>query len=488
LPPLTLHAVMAELGADRLSFHQTTMDSTISAKHFDKGNLAALRDRVLGPDAETVAIGDSEPDLAMFRIASCSFAPAHIECASQARMLGCRVARRPYQAGLLEIARMIAHSAGGGCRHCTEAATVFASGNEMLAGLLRAADRTWLSNLLRILARPALLTAFIRRVSMCEPRPIRLTRCARRSAGGWGFAGAVLASCVAYAATNQSVADQPSADPRKPSHPAASNPPAPFIAAPASRSEMARLVSRLEKEIMEGRILDPPDDNAHSTFQKIGALIPSASETDLQIVFDIRKRFRTLAQTLEADGKLEQAHRLSAAAEMPALEAAGLGKSQAGSANSATLGTKPAPNPDGVGASPVVPSPNTPAPRSPAVSAQADPREPGTSSGEETLLQRARAMSARGDLAAARLLYIHAAADGSAAAATGAGKTYDPVCLARSGAKGLQPDPNLAAIWYRKAVALGDPEALVLLQQLLHMEIMQQAGTAGQANATCDLQ
>ena len=66
---------MTALGLDQLSFHHTMIDTTIVAKDLDKGTgLSALRDWVMGPDAETIAIGDSEADLPMFRAATRSFA------------------------------------------------------------------------------------------------------------------------------------------------------------------------------------------------------------------------------------------------------------------------------------------------------------------------------------------------------------------------------------------------------------------------------
>ena len=53
LPPLAVDHLVTELGLDRLSIHQTASDTTIVVKETDKGvGLTALRDWVLGPDAE----------------------------------------------------------------------------------------------------------------------------------------------------------------------------------------------------------------------------------------------------------------------------------------------------------------------------------------------------------------------------------------------------------------------------------------------------
>jgi TPR repeat protein len=81
---------------------------------------------------------------------------------------------------------------------------------------------------------------------------------------------------------------------------------------------------------------------------------------------------------------------------------------------------------------------------------------------------------------------MRAAAEGSATAATGAGKTYDPVCLVEFGVRGLQPDPRVAADWYRKAIALGDTEAAALLQRLNRSEDVQQTGPVAQTQTTGD--
>jgi hypothetical protein len=84
----------------------------------------------------------------------------------------------------------------------------------------------------------------------------------------------------------------------------------------------------------------------------------------------------------------------------------------------------------------------------------------------ELLLRRGDAALADGDIIAARLLYERAAAMGSAKAATSAGKTYDVDFLSQSGARGIRPDQTAAAAWFRKAAALGDPEARSLLARI----------------------
>jgi hydroxymethylpyrimidine pyrophosphatase-like HAD family hydrolase len=158
LPTLMVQQLMTDLGLDRLSFHHTRIDTTIVAKDADKGlGLAALRDWVLEPNAETIAVGDSEHDLSMFRAATRSFAPAHIDCARQARLLGCQIARNPYQRGLREIAHSVVHVSGQDCSRCTEAAVTWSHKRDLFSGLLRAADRSPAANLFHVLSDPAAL-------------------------------------------------------------------------------------------------------------------------------------------------------------------------------------------------------------------------------------------------------------------------------------------------------------------------------------------
>lgn len=82
------------------------------------------------------------------------------------------------------------------------------------------------------------------------------------------------------------------------------------------------------------------------------------------------------------------------------------------------------------------------------------------------LLRRGDAMFALGDVTAARLLYQRAAEAGDARGASGTAKTYDPRVLAQIGALGIRPDPAAAAVWYRKALELGDSSAAASLRLL----------------------
>jgi type II secretory pathway predicted ATPase ExeA len=82
------------------------------------------------------------------------------------------------------------------------------------------------------------------------------------------------------------------------------------------------------------------------------------------------------------------------------------------------------------------------------------------------LLERGAAMLEGGDISAARKLYARAAEGGSGLAAAEVGKTYDPSYLADKHVVGMQPDWEMASIWYRRAIAQGDAEAMRLMQRL----------------------
>lgn len=152
LVPISTHAVnqlLADRQLDRLAFHHTMIDTTIIAKEVNKGTgFSALRDWVLTDDAETIAVGDSEPDLAMFRVATRSFAPGNISCRRLARLLGCQIVSHHNQQGLLEIVHKIVHPDGGHCERCDHGGTAHQS-DWLFLSVLQAADQSWISNFLR---------------------------------------------------------------------------------------------------------------------------------------------------------------------------------------------------------------------------------------------------------------------------------------------------------------------------------------------------
>ncbi len=166
LPTMLVQNLMAKLGLKRLKLHQTYTDSTVIACETDKGaGLRALLALVGRPDLETVAVGDSEPDLPMFSVASRSFAPAQISCPGPARLLGCQIVSRAYQPGLLQIARRIVHPEGGRCDRCQLPSPAQSGGDGLFLRLLREADRSRVRLLLSSILDPKSLRAFLQ----CSP-------------------------------------------------------------------------------------------------------------------------------------------------------------------------------------------------------------------------------------------------------------------------------------------------------------------------------
>jgi hypothetical protein len=160
LPTLVMNHLITTLRLDRLSFHHTMIDTAILAKDTDKGTgLTALRDKVLAPDAETIAIGDTEADLPMFRAATRSYAPAQISCRRQARLLGCVLSRYRYQRGLLDIVRTLVDCEAGG--EPIEKASA-SEGETFFLDLLRAADHLNAWALVRALFDRATFRIFVR--------------------------------------------------------------------------------------------------------------------------------------------------------------------------------------------------------------------------------------------------------------------------------------------------------------------------------------
>jgi hydroxymethylpyrimidine pyrophosphatase-like HAD family hydrolase len=162
LPDLIVEQCISRMGLDRLAVHNTTLDTTVTIRGHDKGTgMAALRDWIAGPDAEIIAVGDSAADLPMFRHATRSFAPAHIDCAREARLLGCRIATQPHQSGLLEITRTITNADLPRIGKRTADEATRRSGNDLFISLLQEADRPRRTQFIRILLHSGLFEAFV---------------------------------------------------------------------------------------------------------------------------------------------------------------------------------------------------------------------------------------------------------------------------------------------------------------------------------------
>src|SRR3989475_256218 len=163
LPTMLIRNLLAGLGADRLDFHQTYLDTAVLAKETDKGRGLEALLALSGTDSyETIAVGDSEADLPMFRVARRSVAPSHISCRPAAVRLGCRIADGAFQPGLLGIVRSIGHSAGGRCDRCRSCDGWPPEGGHLFWTLLEAADQSRRRLLLRALVDPTVLQAFVK--------------------------------------------------------------------------------------------------------------------------------------------------------------------------------------------------------------------------------------------------------------------------------------------------------------------------------------
>ncbi len=164
LPPLLVQDLLASLKLDRLQVHHTGLDTAILAKEINKGTgLLSLLAFVGLPADDVLAIGDSEPDLAMFRVVHRSFAPGNISCHREAGLLGCHVAHLPYQPGLLQIVRKIVHPEGGTCHRCRAIDAGWPKKSSLFVSLLSVADKKPLSLLLQNSLAPSALAAVFRK-------------------------------------------------------------------------------------------------------------------------------------------------------------------------------------------------------------------------------------------------------------------------------------------------------------------------------------
>jgi predicted HAD superfamily phosphohydrolase len=154
---------MSSLKLDRLRLRQTAIDTTVVARHTDKGKgLLALKTLAGQHDAETVAVGDTESDLPMFAVSQRSFAPGNMKsCRPIAKSMGCKVVSGEYQVGLLQIAQAIVHPERENCSHCQISSEVpELAEQDLLLNLLKAADESRWSRLFGALLDPMSVEAF----------------------------------------------------------------------------------------------------------------------------------------------------------------------------------------------------------------------------------------------------------------------------------------------------------------------------------------
>jgi hydroxymethylpyrimidine pyrophosphatase-like HAD family hydrolase len=161
VPKTLIEGLLSRNHFDRMTFHQTNIDTAIVAKGITKGSgLRALVNWVGNPSMVTAAVGDSDTDLSMFREVKQSYAPSHIWCRREAERLGCRIAREPYQLGLLSIARKLSHPDGGDCEKCRAVHLSWVKGADVFLDSLEVADQKPLQQWLSVLFDPMLLRAF----------------------------------------------------------------------------------------------------------------------------------------------------------------------------------------------------------------------------------------------------------------------------------------------------------------------------------------
>src|SRR2546425_3852072 len=152
---------MPSLNSPGLGSHQPALDPGFRAKGGERGaGLGALTPGRGGGDFETLAIGDSEADLAMFAVTTRSFAPSHISCQHLAGSLGCRIADRAFQPGLLRIARSIVHPDGRSCERCRRCDWPRVRPTDLLRRLLKVADEGKRTRLLRAVLDPMAIRTF----------------------------------------------------------------------------------------------------------------------------------------------------------------------------------------------------------------------------------------------------------------------------------------------------------------------------------------
>lgn len=161
VPTLLIQNLMSALKLDRLTFHQTFLDTAVLSRDVDKGKgMTALLALVNRPNENTTAIGDSEPDLPMFKVARKSYAPGHISCKQAARALGCKFGRGTYQAGLLDVCRRIVHPEGQTCARCKECDALLAGNSDIFVEMLKVADSGKLPSLIKSMFSRWALAAF----------------------------------------------------------------------------------------------------------------------------------------------------------------------------------------------------------------------------------------------------------------------------------------------------------------------------------------
>jgi hypothetical protein len=118
-----LERVLRDYGFDRLRIVSGEDQLDVVGTDCDKGRALRALGQRLGAD-EIHAAGDTQEDVAMWRVADRAYAPANVSRDALLEMGRARlfIARRKRQQGLLEIARVAAHGKNRSCRECGEGA------------------------------------------------------------------------------------------------------------------------------------------------------------------------------------------------------------------------------------------------------------------------------------------------------------------------------------------------------------------------------
>ena len=264
----------------------------------------------------------------------------------------------------------------------------------------------------------------------------------------------------------------------------------PAFAAAQTRADttLSALLAKAERQIAAGHGTEPPHDNALDTwFEVLAASLPPTSAHVNEIrayATDLRSRSNAEAAAGRdllsvtyavfagmAEGYLAHvddggpAPPQKAAQALPAPGPAPAPEPGAPPAVTDAVAAAPEPGAPPAAASVPAAAPAVPPPPAQAAASAPWPVHPDAEAAA-IYLARGDAMLAAKDISAARRFYALAAEDGSASAASALALTYDPAGLRQLGAIGPRPDPVLAALWYRRAQALGDAGAAARLERL----------------------
>jgi hypothetical protein len=277
--------------------------------------------------------------------------------------------------------------------------------------------------------------------------------------------------------------------------------------------DLRTLLLKVEQQISTQRAFSPPDDNALSTWPRVVQKSFPTSPGALSALADFVTRMRNRAADEQAAGRTEVSVDFTLFKDLANTILVSAVATPAPSSNAQTATSLPMaryhaePASEAVGIANLIDTQRRNLPDltgansarvagasvdSPALGADINADYPAPAAGKAALTIAGPAMrlgtsvqtpqeqsrmtamyASRGDemlaikdISAARKFYEHAANGGRARAATALAKTYDSAFLTQLGAVGVRPDPALAEAWYRRAAALGDPDAEARLRTL----------------------